>query len=52
MGKLTDIAIRSWIKANERFEARGDGEGLVLAFGEDFAVPIWRFRYRFAEGLA
>jgi hypothetical protein len=26
MGKLTDIQIRSWAKAGERFESRGDGE--------------------------
>ena len=28
MGKLTDIQIRAWIKAGERFEQRGDGDGL------------------------
>jgi hypothetical protein len=27
MGKLTDVAIRAWIKAGERFEGRTDGEG-------------------------
>jgi integrase len=47
MGNLTDIQIRNWIKAGERFEMRGDGDGLYLSFRENFAVPIWRFRYRF-----
>lgn len=28
MGKLADVQIRGWIKAGERFEQRGDGEGL------------------------
>jgi integrase len=27
---------------------RGDGDGLYLSFRESFAVPNWRFRYRFA----
>jgi integrase len=48
MGKLTDIQIRNWIKADERFDLRGDGDGLYLSFRNDLAVPIWRFRYRFA----
>jgi integrase len=48
MGKLTDLQIRNWIKANERFEQRGDGDGLFLSYRENFANPIWRFRYRFA----
>ena len=48
MGKLTDIQIRNWIKADERFDLRGDGDGLYLSFRDNFAVPIWRFRYRFA----
>ncbi|SDG72072.1 tyrosine-type recombinase/integrase [Propionivibrio dicarboxylicus] len=48
MGKLTDIQIRAWIKANERFEQRGDGDGLCLCFRENYAVPVWKFRYRFA----
>ncbi len=47
MGKLTDIQIRNWIKADERFDMRGDGEGLYLSFRNDFATPLWRFRYRF-----
>lgn len=48
MGKLTDIQIRNWIKTNERFDMRGDGDGLYLSFRNDFAVPLWRFRYRFS----
>ena len=48
MGKLSDIQIRSWIYADERFDLRSDGEGLYLSFRQDFAVPLWRFRYRFA----
>lgn len=48
MGKLSDIQIRNWIKSGERFDMRGDGDGLYLRFREVDAVPIWRFRYRFA----
>ncbi len=47
MGKLTDVQIRNWIKAGERFEGRGDGDGLYLRFRGNDAVPTWRFRYRF-----
>lgn len=47
MGTLTDTAIRNWIKNGERFEGRGDGDGLWLVFRKDYAVPMWRFRYRF-----
>lgn len=47
MGKLTDIQIRHWIKAGERFEGRADGYGLYLRFREGDAGPSWRFRYRF-----
>jgi len=46
MGKLTDVQIRNWIKAGERFEARGDGDGLWLIYRQDHATPAWRFRYR------
>lgn len=48
MSKLTDMQIRHWIKADERFEHRGDGDGLALCYRENYAVPIWKFRYRFA----
>lgn len=48
MAKLTDVQIRSWIKAGERFAGRSDGDGLILVFRDDYRVPIWRFRYRYA----
>ncbi len=32
MAKLTDIQIRAWIKAGERFEGRSDGKGLYLRY--------------------
>jgi len=46
MGTLTDLRIRTWIKSGERFEQRGDGDGLYLSYRESFAVPRWVFRYR------
>jgi integrase len=48
MAKLSDIQIRSWISKGERFEGKGDGDGLVLSYRKEFSVPVWRFRYRFA----
>lgn len=48
MGKLSDLGIRNWIKAGERFEGRGDGEGLYLRYRKEDATPRWLFRYRFA----
>ena len=48
MSELTDIQIKAWIKNDERFEQRGDGGGLFLSYRKEFAIPIWRFRYRFA----
>jgi integrase len=48
MGKLSDVQIRAWIKAEERFEGRSDGGGLYLRRREKDAAPVWRFRYRFA----
>ena len=48
MGKLTDMEIRAWIKAGERFEGRADGDGLYLRYREGDTVPVWRVRYRFA----
>lgn len=48
MGKLTDMEIRAWIKASERFEGRADGDGLYLRYRVGDAVPMWRFRYKFA----
>jgi hypothetical protein len=32
MGKLTDMQIKAWIKAGERFEGRSDGDGLYLSY--------------------
>ncbi|HGX3622928.1 TPA: Arm DNA-binding domain-containing protein, partial [Escherichia coli] len=46
--KLTDIQIRAWIKAGERFDARADGNGLYLCFPEKYNAPFWRYRYRMA----
>ncbi|NMG15860.1 tyrosine-type recombinase/integrase [Aromatoleum bremense] len=46
MSKLTDVQIRNWIKAGDRFEGRGDGGGLYLRFRAADAVPSWLFRYR------
>ena len=51
MAKITDIEIRNWIKAGERFEGRSIGGGLYLRFRAADAVPTWRYRYRF-EGKA
>ncbi|MCX7099629.1 MAG: tyrosine-type recombinase/integrase [Methylococcales bacterium] len=48
MAKLSYMQIKSWISKGERFEGKGDGDGLVLSYRKDFAVPLWRFRYRFA----
>lgn len=48
MAKMTDIQIKAWIRADERFEARSDGNGLSLCFPEKYAAPFWRFRYRFS----
>ncbi|POA99824.1 integrase [Chromobacterium sinusclupearum] len=48
MGKLTDMQIKAWIKAQEHFEARADGDGLYLCFPARYSVPFWRFRYKIA----
>lgn len=48
MGKLTDMQIRAWMKAGERFEGKADGGGLYLRFRATDAAPVWRFRYSFA----
>ena len=47
MSNLTDLQIRQWIKAGERFEGRSDGNGLTLRYRSVDAAPMWRFRYRF-----
>ncbi len=48
MAKLTDMQIKAWMKAGERFEGKADGDGLYLVYREKYAVPVWRFRYKFA----
>ena len=48
MGIFTDKAIQAWIKKGEHFDLRSDGDGLCLSYREKFAVPVWRFRYRFS----
>ncbi|MGA7585108.1 MAG: tyrosine-type recombinase/integrase [Rouxiella badensis] len=45
MGKLSDIQIKAWITAGERFEGRSDGNGLYLCNRDSFAIPKWKFRY-------
>jgi len=48
MGKLTDLEIKGFIKSGERFEQKGDGDGLYLRFRSADSVPCWLFRYRLA----
>lgn len=48
MGKLNDMQIKAWIKADERFEGKGDGGGLYLRYRVTDATPTWRFRYKFS----
>lgn len=48
MATLSDVQIRAWIKNDERFEQRGDGNGLYLSFRKEMSGPAWRFRYRIA----
>ncbi|CAY72364.1 putative prophage CPZ-55 integrase [Erwinia pyrifoliae DSM 12163] len=48
MPKLTDMQIRAWIKAGERFEGRADGGGLYLRYRQVDQSPSWRFRYKFS----
>jgi integrase len=48
MGKLSDASIQSWIRANERFEGRSDGDGLYLRYRAVDAAPRWIFRYQLA----
>ena len=47
MGKLTDIQIKAWLKSQERFEGRSDGNGLYLCYRKEFSIPKWRFRYSY-----
>lgn len=39
------MQIKTWLKADERFEGRSDGNGLYLCYRASFATPKWRFRY-------
>ncbi len=48
VGALSDLEIRNWIKAGERFEGRSDGGGLYLRYRKTDAVPRWLFRYQLA----
>jgi len=48
MANLTDSQIKNWIKNNDRFEGKADGNGLYLSYRKDFITPRWNFRYRFA----
>lgn len=46
MAKLTDIQIKAWVRNDDRFEGRSDGNGLVLCYRKEMSLPMWRFRYR------
>lgn len=48
MGKLSDVQIKGWIQRDERFEGRGDGDGLYLRYRKADASPNWLLRYRLA----
>jgi hypothetical protein len=39
MGKLTDIQSQHWIKANDRFDGKSDGDGLYLCYRKEFVAP-------------
>ncbi|PZD65611.1 integrase [Pantoea ananatis] len=47
MGKLSDIQIKTWLRSQERFEGRSDGNGLYLCYRKEFSIPKWRFRYSY-----
>lgn len=51
MAKLTDMQMRAWIKADERFEGRADGNGLYLVFRTNHETSVWRFRYMLSGKL-
>ena len=46
MGMFTDAELRNWIKAGERFEGRGDGNGLHLCYRKEDAARRWLCHYR------
>lgn len=48
MGKLTDVAIRNWVRAGEHFEGKGDGDGLYIRYRKSDRAPRWLFRYQLA----
>lgn len=45
MAKLTDMQIKAWMQAGERFELRSDGNGLGLRYRDSYAIPVWVLRY-------
>ncbi len=48
MAILNDIQIKNWIKNNERFHGKADGNNLYLCYRKGFTMPAWKFRYNFA----
>jgi hypothetical protein len=38
MAKLSDIQIKSRVSKNERFEGKGDGDGLVISYRKEFRL--------------
>ena len=48
MAILNDIQIKNWIKNNERFHGKADGNNLYLCYRKGFKSPVWKFRYNFA----
>ena len=40
MAKLTDMQIKAWIKAGERFEGLANSDGLYLGYRESYAVQV------------
>lgn len=48
MGRLTDVAIPTWLRSEERFEGRSDVDGLVLPWREKRTVPSWQLHQRIA----
>lgn len=49
MRKLIDIQIRTWLKNNDRFAGRSDGNGLYFCFPKTYNAPFWRFHYKMAD---
>lgn len=40
MPKLTDMQIRAWIKAGDRFDGKADGNGLYICYPKNYTVPL------------